>query len=395
MAQGDVLGQVGNLIVRLFGFGTADTVTGEIGNLPVLLNGLTSPNQGPPGPQGPQGDPGPAGPQGNVGATGATGSQGPQGQQGIQGPPGTSVTILGSYPTLAALQAAHPTGNPGDGYIVPPDLYVWSVTANAWVNVGPVQGPPGPQGPQGVQGMTGATGAQGPRGQTGATGATGAQGPQGNAGPQGPQGIPGQPPFEWFFNQHYEDPGGYTGRVVAAGFNNWLPLASGPFPAGYKIPDGVHVGGVFPTGSSDGVTFPILLQPPSSGTGVLKFFTQFRMTVVNNTGTDGSFWIGLGTHYSGPNVNKPLYPYLGVHHVVLPLTSLTIKAGTAISVETHRLDVVDEALQSDQPIPNWPNWQMDLSADGQLMFPAIMIQFANTGTVSLTVTDIMGLGISI
>jgi hypothetical protein len=33
-------------------------------------------------------------------------SPGPQGSAGVQGAAGTSVTILGSYPSLAALQAA-------------------------------------------------------------------------------------------------------------------------------------------------------------------------------------------------------------------------------------------------------------------------------------------------
>lgn len=57
------------------------------------------------------------------------------------GTDGTSVTILGSYNTLAELQAAHPTGSLGDAYIVSGDLYVW--TGSAWSNVGQIQGPAG------------------------------------------------------------------------------------------------------------------------------------------------------------------------------------------------------------------------------------------------------------
>lgn len=60
------------------------------------------------------------------------------------GSDGTSVTILGSYNTLAELQAAHPTGNLGDGYIVSGDLYVWN--GSAWENVGTIQGPQGDPG---------------------------------------------------------------------------------------------------------------------------------------------------------------------------------------------------------------------------------------------------------
>lgn len=57
------------------------------------------------------------------------------------GSDGTSVTILGSYNTLAELQAAHPMGNLGDGYIVSGDLYIWN--GSAWENVGTIQGPQG------------------------------------------------------------------------------------------------------------------------------------------------------------------------------------------------------------------------------------------------------------
>ena len=65
---------------------------------------------------------------------------------GVNGVDGTSVTILGSYDTLADLQAAHPTGDAGDGYIIDGDLYVWSVDDTQWKNVGTIQGPEGKPG---------------------------------------------------------------------------------------------------------------------------------------------------------------------------------------------------------------------------------------------------------
>lgn len=120
---------------------------------------------------------------------------------GEKGSDGTSVTILGSYNTLAELEAAHPTGTLGDAYMVAGDLYVWN--GSAWEDVGQIQGPQGDTGPQGPQGATGATGpqgpkgdtgdtgAQGPKGDTGATGATGAKGDKGDTGAQGPQGATG------------------------------------------------------------------------------------------------------------------------------------------------------------------------------------------------------------
>ena len=57
---------------------------------------------------------------------------------------GTSVRILGSYDTVAELQAAHPNGNTiGDSYLVKGVLYVWNVEKNTWVSSGNIQGPAG------------------------------------------------------------------------------------------------------------------------------------------------------------------------------------------------------------------------------------------------------------
>jgi hypothetical protein len=180
--------------------------------------GLTGP-QGPQGPQGATGAAstvagpagttgatGPQGPQGLTGLTGATGATGPQGPQGLQGikgdkgDTGTGVQILGSYASLAALQAAQPTGSAGDGYLISGNLYVWDSVSSNWINVGTIQGPAGPtgptgatgpQGPQGIQGLTGETGAQGPQGPQGSTGPQGITGLTGPQGPQGPQGLTG------------------------------------------------------------------------------------------------------------------------------------------------------------------------------------------------------------
>lgn len=63
---------------------------------------------------------------------------------GAKGETGTSVTILGSYNTLAELEAAHPTGNAGDSYLVDGYLYVWN--GSAWQNVGEIKGDKGDTG---------------------------------------------------------------------------------------------------------------------------------------------------------------------------------------------------------------------------------------------------------
>ena len=70
------------------------------------------------------------------------------GTYGERGADGTSVTILGSYNTLAELQQAHPTGSRGDSYMVAGDLYVWN--GSAWENVGQIRGQQGEQGVAGT-----------------------------------------------------------------------------------------------------------------------------------------------------------------------------------------------------------------------------------------------------
>lgn len=94
--------------------------------------GLPVGPEGPAGPQGPQGVAGPQGPEGPIG---------PAGPQGVQGETGAGLEILDRYATLADLQAAHPTGNPGDAYMVGDHLYIWSVSTSAWVDAGTLSSP--------------------------------------------------------------------------------------------------------------------------------------------------------------------------------------------------------------------------------------------------------------
>ena len=68
---------------------------------------------------------------------------------GNKGSDGTGVTILGSYDSEEELKQAHPTGNPGDAYMIAGDLYVWDVANSQWKNVGRIQGEQGDAGPAG------------------------------------------------------------------------------------------------------------------------------------------------------------------------------------------------------------------------------------------------------
>ena len=136
--------------------------------------------------KGEKGDKGAQGEQGPTGPKGETGAQGPTGPKGDTGPAGDSYTVKGLYATLAALQAAHPTGSAGDAWFVGTadsnTVYQWDVDKAAWVNVGALKGPKGDTGAQGPQGDTGPQGPQGPQGE---------KGPQGPAGPKGDPGEKG------------------------------------------------------------------------------------------------------------------------------------------------------------------------------------------------------------
>jgi hypothetical protein len=85
-------------------------------------------------------------------------------------------TLNGAYDSYEDLIAEHPNGKQGDAYYINPDLWIWDINKNEWVDVGQIAGPQGIQGVQGEQGIPGATGATGAQGERGATGPAGAQG---------------------------------------------------------------------------------------------------------------------------------------------------------------------------------------------------------------------------
>ena len=149
-------------------------------------------NTGKTGATGGKGD---TGPKGDTGDTGATGDTGPAGAKGDTGATGTGITIKGSYDTYEELIHDHPTGEPGDAYLVNGNLYIWNGTT--WENVGNIKGDTGDTGPQGVKGDKGDTGDSGAKGDKGDTGNTGAKGDTGNSGDKGdtgdtgPQGVKG------------------------------------------------------------------------------------------------------------------------------------------------------------------------------------------------------------
>jgi hypothetical protein len=128
-------------------------------NLDELIKSLASTVVGPQGPQGVQGE---------------QGEQGVEGPQGIQGETGAALTVLGSYPDLAAFLAGAggSPGLPGEAWLLESDgsLMIWNTATNAWEDVGDLQGPQGIQGIQGPQGEQGIQGVQGIQGIAGVVG---------------------------------------------------------------------------------------------------------------------------------------------------------------------------------------------------------------------------------
>ena len=170
---------------------------------------------------------------------------GPKGDRGEPGQDGTSITVVGTVPTVGAdaqatLNAAFPTADGGDLVIATDtgDGWVYDAGTSRWVDAGRIQGPAGPkgdtgqtgsrgatgpQGEQGIQGMRGdpgQTGAKGDPGSTGSRGAQGIQGEKGDPGSRGPAGNDGQPG-----PRGDEGPRGATGAGVPNGGNSGQVLA--------------------------------------------------------------------------------------------------------------------------------------------------------------------------
>ncbi len=223
--------------------------------------------------QGPKGDKGDQGDQGVPGTPGTPGEVGPSGAaatlvaglttttapgtnalvsnsgstsaavfdfeipRGDKGDIGQGIVIKGSVPNHGALPS---TGNqPGDVWIATDTGHGWAWNGTAWVDIGPIQGPPGQDGPPGVDGQPGVPGVAGSPGAAATVAAgtttTGAPGtnaavintgtssaavfaftiPRGDVGAVGPAGSPGGV--------------GSPGAPGAAGGNAWTLVTNASF----------------------------------------------------------------------------------------------------------------------------------------------------------------------
>ena len=83
---------------------------------------------------------------------------GPAGPAGPGGPPGAGLSFRGSVATVGDLPTPSTLGY---AYLVEADDHLWIYSGTAWLDAGPIQGPPGPIGPTGNTGPAGAAGADG------------------------------------------------------------------------------------------------------------------------------------------------------------------------------------------------------------------------------------------
>ncbi len=65
---------------------------------------------------------------------------------GDTGSPGPTGTLVGSYNSVNDLRAAHPTGIPGEHFLINRDVYGFDPNVNSWQRIGPLGGPTGPAG---------------------------------------------------------------------------------------------------------------------------------------------------------------------------------------------------------------------------------------------------------
>jgi hypothetical protein len=108
------------------------------------------------------------------------------GKQGVAGPPGSQGIGIKYIATVATADLLPASATQGDLYVVsepsPAHGFVWDADTSAWVDAGPVQGPPGVDGRDGVDGAPSTV--PGPPGADGKDGADSTvPGPKGDPGP--------------------------------------------------------------------------------------------------------------------------------------------------------------------------------------------------------------------
>lgn len=253
--------------------------------------------------------------------------QGPQGLQGPKGDDGTGLSIKGRYNNLEELQSSHPTGVNGDAYMVGINLYVW--IDGMWTDCGNIQGP---QGERGLQGLKGDTGPQGPRGEQGLKGDKGDIGPQGPIGEQGLKGDIGErgPKGE----QGLQGPKGEQGERGLQGLKGDTGAVGpqGPQgltgPAGPRGPQGLQ-GAAGPKGDKGDVG-PRGPQGPAADLGNVP---QLIGSSANQFIIDNQFF---GTVQQGV-IKKVEADIPNLGNIGADVLNLTLTSGNAVTIDARKI----------------------------------------------------------
>jgi hypothetical protein len=193
----------------------------------------------------------------------------------------------------------------------------------------------------------------------------------------------------------YLDPQDYF-RTIPPNFNDVLCIAPGPWPPGYRVPNGQKGGGYGPSGSQAKGNEPIRIQPPTSGVNRVQYLSMVKILVRNPGNTKASFAVGLGVvNVNGPS--RPIFPYLGYAHDLgvweSQIASETLGPGDARTVTMFRVDTVDNNLDGGAAnFPDWPNWEVTPDPK-TLLYPAVAVNFKNDGSGAIEVGNVFAVGV--
>jgi hypothetical protein len=236
------------------------------------------------------------------------------GKQGVAGPPGSQGIGLKYVATVADEASLPASANQGDVYVVqepaPARGFVWDEGAAAWVDAGPVQGPPGVDGRDGIDGAPGADGAVGPAGPVAVSADANNASRLGSDGliftPQAEAGTPYTlPPATTTTLGGLKVGTGLSvtadGTVSAAAATGFLPLSGGTMTGTITLPSGSVAMAVNGTnynmlGGSGGVAF-------RSGTTNILNHTASEVVAYVPITTAGT---GVGVRFGsgGPSLSK-------------------------------------------------------------------------------------------
>ena len=195
--------------------------------------------------------------------------------------------------------------------------------------------------------------------------------------------------YAWGPGYEWTAPAGYAADKSWGGELFLQPDVT--YPVGYCLPNGEVGGAEPPSHQKTRGDEQIKLQPPTSGSGSLKFITHMQIWVENPSRERGSFSFAIGVCDVSPG-EMPMWPYIGTGHYLEMehVPSQTVEPGGIVLATMVRMDLMDERFMNSQPIPDWPNWEMRPNPESKL-YPGTCPTFQNRGDVDLIVKGFWGI----